>query len=62
MKTDVASYKNAVQRQKVHILRTGLDCEFEQIHGKILRKDPIPELEECYALVHREYVRHTTMK
>ena len=24
--------------------------------------DPIPELEECYALVHREYVRHTTMK
>ncbi|GMY39012.1 putative transcription factor interactor and regulator CCHC(Zn) family [Fagus crenata] len=38
------------------------NCEFEQIHGKILRKDPIPELEECYALVHREYVRHTTMK
>ena len=34
----------------------------KQICGKILRKDPIPELEECYALIYREYVRHTKMK
>ena len=27
------------------------------MQGEILRKDPIPELEECYALVPREDVR-----
>ncbi|KAJ8636976.1 hypothetical protein MRB53_011243 [Persea americana] len=59
--TDVASYQKSVQQQRVHIFLAGLDGEFEQIRGEILRKDPIPELEECYALVHREYVRRTTM-
>jgi hypothetical protein len=34
----------------------------KQICGEILKKDPIPELEECCALVCREYVRHTKMK
>ena len=34
----------------------------KQICGEILRKDPIPKLEECYALVRREYIRHTMMK
>ena len=29
--------------------------------GEILRKDPIPELEECYALVRREDVRRGMM-
>ena len=27
------------------------------MRGEILRKDPIPEYEECYALVRREDVR-----
>ena len=31
------------------------------MRGKILRKDPIPELQECYALVHREDVRRGVM-
>ena len=41
----------------MHIFLAGLEGDFEQVHGEILRKDPIPELEECYALVRREDVR-----
>ena len=45
----------------VHIFLAGLDGDFEQVHGEILRKDPIPELEACYALVCRESIQCTTM-
>lgn len=45
----------------MHIFLVGLDGEFEQVRGEILRKDPIPELKVCYALVCRESVRHATM-
>ncbi|XP_057850232.2 uncharacterized protein LOC131060830 [Cryptomeria japonica] len=58
---DVESYRKSVQQQRVHIFLAGLDGEFEQIRGEILRKDRIPELEACYALVHRESVRRATM-
>ncbi|XLR01631.1 hypothetical protein S83_067829 [Arachis hypogaea] len=59
---DVELYRKSIERQRVHIFLAGLDCEFDQIRGDILRKDPIPELEECYSLVHRESVRLATMK
>ncbi|RVW73556.1 hypothetical protein CK203_055169 [Vitis vinifera] len=39
-----------------------LDGNIEQVRGEILRKDPLPDLEECYALIQREAVRHTSMK
>ena len=58
---DVESYRKSVQRQRVHIFLAGLDGEFEQIRGEILRKELVPELEECYTLVRREFVRRTTM-
>ncbi|KAJ8647938.1 hypothetical protein MRB53_000961 [Persea americana] len=45
---DVESYRKSVQRQRVHIFLAGLDGEFEQVRGEILRKDPIPELEGGY--------------
>ncbi|KAK4716347.1 hypothetical protein R3W88_014685 [Solanum pinnatisectum] len=55
---DVNSYRKSIQRQRVHIFVAGLDGEFEQIHGEIMRKDPVPELEECYSMVSRESIRH----
>jgi hypothetical protein len=58
---DVESYRKSVQRQRVHIFLARLDGDFKQIHGEILRKDPIPELEACYALVHCESVQCATM-
>ena len=35
--------------------------DFEQVRGKILRKDPILELEQCYALVRHEDLRRGVM-
>ena len=55
--TDIASYQKLFQRQRVHIFLAGLEGDFEQVRGEILRKDLIPELEKCYALVHREDVQ-----
>ena len=46
--TDIASYQK--------LLLAGLEGDFEQVRGEILRKDPIPELEKCYVLDHREDV------
>ncbi|KAL5760887.1 hypothetical protein ACOSQ2_019725 [Xanthoceras sorbifolium] len=59
---DIAAYKTSIERLRVHIFLAGLDGAFEQVQGDILRKDPIPDLEECYALVRRETVRQTTLK
>ncbi|RVW18084.1 Retrovirus-related Pol polyprotein from transposon RE2 [Vitis vinifera] len=39
-----------------------LDHRDKQVRGEILRKDPLPDLEECYALIRREAVRHASMK
>ncbi|XP_074370270.1 uncharacterized protein LOC141711595 [Apium graveolens] len=58
---DIASYQKSLQRQRVHIFLAGLDDNFEQVRGEILRKDPIPDLEECYALVRHEDVRRGVM-
>ena len=59
--TDIASYHKLLQRKRVHIFLVGLEGDFEQVRGEILRKDPILELEECYALVRREDVRRGVM-
>ncbi|XP_071694725.1 uncharacterized protein [Rutidosis leptorrhynchoides] len=59
---DVEAYKKSVERLRVHILLAGLDDCFEQIRGDILRKESIPTLEECYAILRREANRQTTFK
>ena len=59
---DIAAYRKSIERQWVHIFLVGLDGYFEQVRGEILRKDPLPDLEECYALIRREAVCHASMK
>ncbi|KAL6335937.1 hypothetical protein AAG906_003562 [Vitis piasezkii] len=59
---DIAAYRKSIERQRVHIFFFGLGGDFEQVRGEILRKDPLPDLEECYALIRREAVRHASMK
>jgi hypothetical protein len=54
---DVIAYKKPVERLRVHIFLNGLDEEFEQIHGEILRRDYVLDLEEIYAYVRRDSVR-----
>ena len=58
---DVESYQKSFQRQRVHIFLAGLDGEYEQIRGEILRKDPISKLEACFSFVRRESVHLATM-
>jgi hypothetical protein len=59
---DVITYRKSIERLRVHIFLNGLDVEFEQIQGEILRKDPILVLEEAYAYVRCDAVRKITLK
>ncbi|KAL3522109.1 hypothetical protein ACH5RR_014943 [Cinchona calisaya] len=59
---DVTAYQKSIERLRVHIFLIGLDGDFEQVRGEILRKEPVPGLEECYTLIQREAVRHATLK
>ena len=53
---DVIAYKKSVERLRVHVFLNGLDVDFEQIRGEILKRDPVQDLEETYA-----YVRHDSI-
>ena len=59
---NIAAYWKSIERQRVHIFLAGLDGDFEQVWGEILCKDPILNLEECYALIRQEVVRHASIK
>ena len=59
---DIVACQKSIERQQVHIFLAGLDGDFEQVREEILCKDPLPELEECYALIQQEAVRHASMK
>ena len=48
---DIAAYQKSIERPRVHIFLAGLGGDFEQVQGEILRKGPLPDLEECYALI-----------
>nr|CAD1834353.1 unnamed protein product [Ananas comosus var. bracteatus] len=59
---DVKTYRQSIERLRVHIFLAGLDEAFDSIRREILRKDLVPNLEECYSLVRREEVRSITLK
>ena len=48
---DIVAYQKSIERLQMHIFFAGLEGDFKQVWGEILRKDPIPDLEEFYALV-----------
>jgi hypothetical protein len=58
---DVIAYKKLAERLQVHIFLNGLDEEFKQIRGEILRKDFILDLEETYVHVCRNSVCQATL-
>ena len=58
---NVITYRKSVERLRVHIFLNGLDAEFEQIQGEILRKYPILDHEETYAYVRCDVVRKITL-
>jgi hypothetical protein len=58
---DVKTYRKTVERLRVHIFLHGLDAEFDQLRGEILRKDPSLDFEETYAYVRRDAMRRATL-
>ncbi|KAG8391142.1 hypothetical protein BUALT_Bualt01G0157100 [Buddleja alternifolia] len=59
---DIVSYQKDTKRLRLHIFLAGLDGDLEQIQGEILRKEFVPDLEECFALMRRETIRRATLK
>ena len=51
----VVQLHSAMARLRVHIFLSGLDLEFDQVRGEILRKDPKLDLESSYTYVRREH-------
>ena len=51
-----------VARLRVHICLSGLDFEFDQVRGKILRKDPKFDLESFYVYIRREAQQRQIME
>ncbi|XXG51738.1 hypothetical protein AAC387_Pa03g0243 [Persea americana] len=57
----VIAYKKSVERLRVHIFLNGLDAEFDQLRGEILRKDPVLDFDDTYAYVRRGAIRKTVL-
>ncbi|PIN19061.1 hypothetical protein CDL12_08261 [Handroanthus impetiginosus] len=57
----IVQLHSAMACLQVHIFLSGLDPEFDQARGEILRKDPKLDLESTYAYVRREYQQRQTM-
>ena len=58
---DVIIYRKSIERLRVHIFLAGLDEEFDQVCGEILRKDTIPNLKECYSIIRKKDVRQSKL-
>lgn len=58
---DVVVYNKSIERLRVHIFLAGLDETFDQVRGEILRRDTIPDLEECYSQIRREEARQNAL-
>ncbi|XP_061963258.1 uncharacterized protein LOC133687924 [Populus nigra] len=59
--SDIEIRWKEVDRLRVYIFLAGLDNNFDQIRGEILRMEPKPELEAAYAHIKRESNRQGTM-
>ncbi|XP_061338432.1 uncharacterized protein LOC133285237 [Gastrolobium bilobum] len=58
---EILQTHSSLSRMRVHIFLSGLDSDFDQVRGEILRKDPKLDLENSYAYVRREYQQRITM-
>ncbi|KAJ0963993.1 hypothetical protein J5N97_029115 [Dioscorea zingiberensis] len=59
---DLKIYLESKERQRVYLFLGGLDYEYEQVRGEVLRKDPPLGLQAAYAYIRRESDRKEAMK
>ncbi|PRQ42654.1 putative transcription factor interactor and regulator CCHC(Zn) family [Rosa chinensis] len=57
----VIQLSTSMQRLRVHIFLSGLDSDFDQVRGEILRKEPKLDLESSYAYVRMVEQQKKTM-
>ncbi|RVW49189.1 hypothetical protein CK203_087502 [Vitis vinifera] len=55
---DIRAYRKSIERQRVHIFLAGLDGDFVQVRGKILRKNHLPRFGRmlCTDSMRRQYI------
>ncbi|BFG37702.1 hypothetical protein CerSpe_239760 [Prunus speciosa] len=58
---DVTERQTELDRLRVHLFLAGLDPQFDQVRGEILRKDPKLDLDQTFAYVRREAQQRLTM-
>lgn len=58
---DVESRMEDLHKDRVFDFLAGLDHEFDSVRSDILRKKPLPGLEECCNIIRREFQRQETM-
>ena len=58
----IVKWHFGVARLRVHIFLRGLNFEFDQVRGKILRKDPKFDLESFYVYIRREAQQRQIME
>jgi hypothetical protein len=49
----VVQETSAMSRMRVHLFLSGLDPEYDQVRGEILRKEPKFSLEQSYAYIRK---------
>ncbi|XP_021829064.1 uncharacterized protein LOC110769409 [Prunus avium] len=58
---DIAELQTELDCLRVHLFLAGLDPQFDQVRGEILRNDPKLDLDQTFAYVHREAQQRLTM-
>ncbi|CAL9018125.1 unnamed protein product, partial [Prunus brigantina] len=58
---DITERQTELDRLRVHLFLAGLDPQFDQVRGEILRKDPKLDLDQTFAYVRREAQQRLTM-
>ncbi|KAL6329183.1 hypothetical protein AAG906_014791 [Vitis piasezkii] len=54
--------KNFPTSEVRQIYQKSQKMDMKNVRREILHKDPLPDLEECYALIRREAIHHASMK
>lgn len=59
--TDIQKYNSMLQEDRVYIFLDGVDDRLEKICADVLQLQPFPTVEQAYAYVRREDLRHMVM-
>ncbi|GAV74051.1 hypothetical protein CFOL_v3_17533 [Cephalotus follicularis] len=59
--TDIKKYNLTIQEDRVYLFLDGLDDLIDNVCADVLQMQPFPTIEQAYARVRREELRHAVM-